>query len=87
MRLTTVNANAYGRNFLSLREEYQQHHGRLYDDYRGKTFFGYVDLLGSQPILKVVWPLALKSVICLPSDFGSEHVPDDPPFGASVLYK
>jgi hypothetical protein len=46
MRLTTVN--------VSLREEYQQKHGRAYDDYRAriekaiksdlKTFFGYVDL-------------------------------------------
>jgi hypothetical protein len=40
--------------FVSLREEYQQQHGRAYDDYRAKieeaiksdpkTFFGYVDL-------------------------------------------
>jgi hypothetical protein len=40
--------------FVSLREEYQQQHGRSYDDYRArikeafknnpKTFFGYVDL-------------------------------------------
>jgi hypothetical protein len=50
MRLTTVNANAYGRNL----SQSEQHHGRAYDDYRAKiekainsdlkTFFGYVDL-------------------------------------------
>jgi hypothetical protein len=40
--------------FVSLKEEYQQQHGRAYDDYRArieeaiksdpKTFFGYVEL-------------------------------------------
>jgi predicted LPLAT superfamily acyltransferase len=60
--------------FVLLREEYQQQHGRAHDDYHArieeaiksdpKVFFGYVDLKKSVLathqlcILKVVWPLA-----------------------------
>jgi hypothetical protein len=71
--------------FVSLREEYQQQHGRAYDDYRArieeriksdpKTFF-WICRLKEKAHFEGCLGSGLEDV-WVPSDPGPEHVPDD----------
>jgi hypothetical protein len=91
------NCERLRENFVIFKEEYQQQHGRAYDDYRAriedaiKSGDIFLDMLATHQlcILKVVWPLFAEFIqrtytddVWVPSDPGPEHVPDDPPFHA-----